>query len=236
MTEKIMNLKSKNIPVIVKITDFPSRNEIITYFKSFLPQKTSPQDYNIINKSNQILFILKDHNLAYNFTETFNKKIINNPLYSNTTCSLSFKKLQRSSSTINGTGKNKYSYIKSKIYQRNNSKLNSYVPIHKNSSLISDFERAHWAHIRDKAGIIENDSPYIDNQTKEYIEKKKNEKKWIDKKNFNHFVGKASLINNSNTNEIKNYVRKTPSLPPVLYKFRTPEKEKWVGNEDFHLY
>ena len=76
----------------------------------------------------------------------------------------------------------------------------------------------------------------MDSLTREYIEKKNNEKKWIDKKNFNVFVGKASSVNNSNSNEIKNYVGRTPSLPPVLYQFRRPQKNKWVGNCDFHLY
>ena len=232
-----MNLSPKKISAIIKITDFPSRNEIITYFKTFLPEKTSPQDYNIVNKSNQILFIVKDHNLAYNFTEAFNKKIIDNPLYYNTECSLSFKKLQRSSSTISSLRKNKnYSNVKSKLNGRNNGKLNYNIPSYKNNSFISDFEKAHWANIKDKAGIIENDSPYMDSLTREYLEKKNNEKKWIDKKNFNVFVGKASSVNNSNSNEIKNYVGRTPSLPPVLYQFRRPQKNKWVGNCDFHLY
>ena len=234
-----MNLNSKKISAIIKITDFPSRNEIISFFKSIIPQKTPPLDYSIINKSNQILFIVKDHNFAYNFTETFNKKIIDNPLYSNTECSLSFKKMQRSSSTINNlrTKKN-YSNVKSKIFQRNrnNDKLNNYEKSYKNISYISDYEKAHWANIKDKAGIIENDSPYMDSLSKEYIEKKKNEKKWVDKKNFNIFVGKASSVNNHNNNEIKNYVGRTPSLPPVLYQFRRPQKTKWVGNGDFHLY
>ena len=234
-----MNLNSNKISAIIKITDFPSRNEIISFFKSFIPQKTPPLDYSIVNKSNQILFIVKDHNFAYNFTETFNKKIIENPLYSNTECSLSFKKMQRSSSTINNIRtKNNYSNVKSKIFlrNRNNDKLNNYEKNYKNISYIGDYEKAHWAHIKDRAGIIENDSPYMDSLSKEYIEKKKNEKKWIDKKNFNIFIGKASSVNNHNNNEIKNYVGRTPSLPPVLYQFRKPEKTKWVGNGDFHLY
>ena len=231
-----MSLKSKKISAIIKITDFPSRNEIITFFKSFLPEKTSSQDYSIINKSNQILFIVKDHSLAYNFTESFNQKIIGNPLYSNTECSISFKKIQRSSSTINNIKTNKnYSNIKSRLYERN-SKNNNNASTYKNYSFISDFERIHWANIKEKAGIIENDSPYMDSLSKEYIEKKKNEKKWIDKKNFNVFVGKASSINNSSSNEIKNYVGRTPSLPPILYQFRRPQKNKWVGEGDFHLY
>ena len=233
-----MNLNSKNTSAIIKITDFPSRNEVLSYFKSFLPEKTSPQDYNIINKSNQILFILKDHKLAYNFTETFNNKILDNPFYSNTECSLSFKKMQRSQSTLNviKTNNKNYSNIKKKLYQKNKNKLNNIPSNYKNSSFISDYEKAHWANIKEKAGLIENDSPYMDSLTKEYIEKKKNEKKWVDKRNFNIYVGKASSVENYNVNEIKNYVGRTPSLPPVLYQFRKPQKNKWVGNRDFRLY
>ncbi len=76
----------------------------------------------------------------------------------------------------------------------------------------------------------------MDNISKEYIEKKNNEKKWVNKQNFNVFVGKASSINNHDKNEIKNYVFRTPSLPPILYQFRKPQKKKWVGKADFYLY
>jgi len=236
-----MSVNSQKISVIIKITDFPSRTEVIRYFKKLLPEGTSPEEYNIINKANQILFETKNHSIAYNFTEHFNQKIMDNPLYSNTECSLSFKKVQRSSSTMNFTrGKQNYSYIQSRLFKKNNSKLHknivNNIRSYKNFSFISDYERAHWANIKNKAGIIENDSPFMDIQSKEYIEKKKNEKKWVDKKNFNVFVGKASSNNNHNSNEIKNYVMRTPSLPPVLYQFRKPQKNKWVGNGDFHLY
>lgn len=233
-----MSLNSKETSALIKVTDFPSRNEIISYFKSFLSAKTSPNDYKIINKSNQILFEVKDHNLAYQITENLNQKIMDNPLYINTECSLSFQKLQKSSSAVNISNiKKNYLNIKPKQYNMNNNdnKIN-YAPLHKNFSFISDYERIHWAKIKDRAGVIKNDSPYMDSQTKEYIEMKKNEKKWIDKRNFNVFIGKATSVNNSSYNEIKNYVIRTPSLPPLLYQFRQPQKKKWVGNGDFHLY
>ena len=66
--------------------------------------------------------------------------------------------------------------------------------------------------------------------------KKNNEKKWIVKKNFDVFVGKASSLHNYNINEIKNYVQRTPSLPPILYNFRLKEKYKWISKADFQLY
>ena len=76
----------------------------------------------------------------------------------------------------------------------------------------------------------------MDYLTKEYLEKKDNEKKWVVKKNFDVFVGKASSVQSHNFNEIKNYVRITPSLPPVLYQFRRNERNKWVSKSDFQLY
>ncbi len=59
---------------------------------------------------------------------------------------------------------------------------------------------------------------------------------WIVKKNFNVFIGKASSIRNSRRNEIKNYVMRTPSLPPSLYNFREINKNKWIGKSNFVLY
>ena len=61
-------------------------------------------------------------------------------------------------------------------------------------------------------------------------------KKWINKKDFNIFVGKTSSIRNSYENEIKNYVMRTPSLPPILYQFRKTQKTKWIDTKDFRLY
>ena len=172
--------------------------------------------------------------MAYDFTEKFNQKILNNPLHSKTECILTFKKNisnQRSSSTINIKGTRNYSFIRPKLYHIKKTKI-----INQKHSFISDYERVHWAKIKDKAGIIENDSPYIDSQSKDYIEKKQNQKKWVNKQNFNIFVGNASKRISYDLNEIKNYVCKTPSLPPLLYQFRGPDKKKWIGNRDFYRY
>ena len=223
-------------PACIKITNFPSRNEVLNFFKSFISNSNISDNYNIINKSNEITIILYNHDIAYKFTETFNKKINENPLYSNTECTLTFKKLAKSSScpSIN---KKKYNFsAKQKILLRPKKNTYKKYSVNKSASFVGDYERIHWAHIRDRACIIDNDSPYIDNQSKEYREKLINQRKWINKKNFNIFIGKASSNLNNMTSEIKNYVGMTPSLPPVLYQFRSPQKNKWIVNSGFHLY
>ena len=218
---------------VIKIKNFPSRERVVKDFKSFLLERKSRERYKIVNKSNKILLYVNSPNIAYKFAERYNNKILANPLYSNSQCSLIFNKPKNNNSLLNST--RLYSNIKPKLYLPVKS-LTEEKPFIRSASVISDYERRHWANIKDKACIIENDSPYMDNISKEYIEKKNNEKKWVNKQNFNVFVGKASSINNHDKNEIKNYVFRTPSLPPILYQFRKPQKKKWVGKADFHLY
>jgi len=218
---------------VIKIKNFPSRERVVKDFKSFLLERKSRERYKIVNKSNKILLYVNSPNIAYKFAERYNNKILANPLYSNSQCSLIFNKPKNNNSLLNST--RLYSNIKPKLYLPVKS-LTEEKPLIRSASVISDYERRHWANIKDKACIIENDSPYMDNISKEYIEKKNNEKKWVNKQNFNVFVGKASSINNHDKNEIKNYVFRTPSLPPILYQFRKPQKKKWVGKADFHLY
>ena len=232
-----MSIEENNkLSAVIKIVDFPSRNEVIDYFKTYMKEKTIETDYNIKNKSNEILFIIQDHDVAYNFVETFNKEISNNLLYSNCDCSLTFKTLPRSSSLpkiIN----NRYRIISSNKLKNSNSKKKLLIlkkPLNKYSNINEgSYVQKHWADIKNKGGSINSIEPYIEEHTREYKERINNKKKWIDKKGFNNSVGKASL---NNSNFIKNYVRITPSLPPLLCQFRKPEKEKWINKSGFKIY
>ena len=229
----------KLMPVI-KIKNFPSRQRVLKDFKSFLTEKKLQEEYKIknLNKTNKLLLFLSNSSAAYKFTEKFNEKILKNPNYHNSKCSLTFKRAEKLNNPIINDMKNNNSINKPKLYlkpnRRKNKAENKYLS--KSVSSISDYEKKHWADIRDKACIIDNDSPYIDEMDKEYTEKIKYMKKWVDKKNFDIFVGKASSIRNSYKNEIKNYVIRTPSLPPLLHQFRKTQKNKWFGKKNFILY
>jgi hypothetical protein len=54
---------------------------------------------------------------------------------------------------------------------------------------------------------------------------------WIDKKGFISSVGNYR----EKCNFIKNYVNATPSNPPVIYKFRDINKNKWINKKGFFL-
>jgi len=193
-----MSLEENNeLSAIIKIVDFPSRNEVIDYFKTYMKEKTIETDYNIKNKSNEILFIIPDHDVAYKFVETFNKEISNNLLYSNCDCSLTFKKIPRSSS-LPKIIHNRYKIISSSNLKSSNSKKKLHIikkPL-KNYSNINkgSYAQKHWEDIKNMGGSINSIEPYIDKLSRENKERINNKKKWIDKKGFNNSVGKASLI------------------------------------------
>ena len=231
-----MSENPKKLVPVIKIKNFPSRQRVLNDFKLFLSERKIKEEYKIIklNKPNKILFYVTNPKTAFKFSENYNNKILTNPDYSNSECSLTFKKpenLSKSSTTV------LKDLPRKKLFLSQTRKVKSdrnYLS--KSVSSVKDYERKHWANIRERACIINNDSPYIDELDREYNEKMKNMKKWIDKKNFNVFVGKASSIKSSNENEIKNYVMRTPSLPPIKYQFRTTQRQKWIDGKDFRLY
>ena len=170
----------KKLAPIIKIKNFPSREKVINDFEKFLSERKSKEKYKIINKTNQLLFYVKNPILAYKFNERYNNKIKANSSYSNSNCSLIFNNDTKKNNISLNISHN-YSYIKPKLYLQPKSRI-IHKPLNKSVSVISEYERKHWAKIRDKACIIENDSPYMDSISKEFIEKKNNEKKWVVKK------------------------------------------------------
>ena len=228
--------ENQKIYAVIKIVDFPSRNEILDFFKSYMKELTVDNEYEIKNKSNEILLIIPNHEIALKFLETLNKEISNNLLYTNCNCSMSFKTLPPPSLALPKI-KSRYKIVTSKKLYKSRSvkKLNPVKKYNTNNSCINirSYEQKHWADIKSKAGVINSNNPYLDNHIIEYKEKMESKKKWIDQKGFNSNVGKASI---NRVNFIKNYVRITPSLPPLLYKFRQPDKNKWINQSGFNLY
>ena len=221
----------KQLPPIIRIKNFPSREKVIDDFKTFISERKLKEDYKIVDKTNQLLFYVNSPSIAYKYNERYNNKILANPLYSNSSISL----ISKDKNLKNPIFSKNYSYVKPRLLDSNNNHSKKKY-LNKSVSVISEYERKHWADIKEKACIIDNDSPFMDSTTKEYLENKKNQKKWVVKKKFENVVGKASSYKNYNFRDIKNYVMRTPSLPPVLYQFREKVKNKWVAKSDFQLY
>ena len=165
-----------------------------------------------------------------------------NSLYKNTQFSLSFKaKLNHSSSYIMKKGSR---YLTSSIHSNSRlttkkTRTDSTGKNDNNSSksrlnqLTNSYEHIHWKDVTSKAGIITNDSPYLPDE--EYVKQqyRENKKRWINKQNFNVFVGKAT---SNKAYMIKNYVQMTHSITPVLHSFRPIQKDKWMSKKRFMVF
>ena len=243
-----------NLQAIVTIEDYPSKNDVLKILKEFLEKnKNRNTQYKTLLYSNKIIITFYSSELAFGFLKRINKEIYENPYYAYTNCKLKFKKkinlLNKNHSTpsiINKSNYNKNNYklyksdFKNKSFKNNNNisknflSLDSYYNMSTiKSNIINSYSHKHWENIYSKAGVITNDgSPYISEEEKYLKERIKDKIKWINKKGFFNWVGKAT---SNKSYVIKNYVSQTPSLPPILHNFRPCDKSKWIIKDDFKV-
>ena len=206
---------------IITIEKFPSRNEIIIFINNFIINNQINSNYEIGNFSDVIKINFADKNVGYLFMKEFKKSFHNNELYKNVSINLTEKNhnFYKSKSTSNILLKSN-----NRIYQKYND----------SNILNNSYLHRHMLDISKKAGVITNSSPYMSLEHREYIEKLKNKKKWVSDRDFITSVGRP--INNKKIFIIQNYVSLTPSIPPLLYKFRNENKKKWMTTKGFKLY
>ena len=243
-----------NFQAIVTIEDYPSKNDVLKILKEFLEKnKNRNTQYKTLLYSNKIITTFYSSELAFGFLKRINQEIYDNPYYAYTNCNLKFKKkinlLNKNHSTpsiINKSNYNKNNYklyksdFKNKSFKNNNNisknflSLDSYYNMSTiKSNIINSYSHKHWENIYSKAGVITNDgSPYISEEEKYLKERIKDKIKWINKKGFFNWVGKAT---SNKSYIIKNYVSQTPSLPPILHNFRPCDKSKWIIKDDFKV-
>jgi len=243
-----------NLQAIVTIEDYPSKNDVLKILKEFLEKnKNRNTQYKTLLYSNKIIITFYNSELAFGFLKRINQEIYDNPYYAYTNCNLKFKKkinlLNKNHSTpsiINKSNYNKNNYklyksdFKNKSFKNNNNisknflSLDSYYNMSTiKSNIINSYNHKHWENIYSKAGVITNDgSPYISEEEKYLKERIKDKIKWINKKGFFNWVGKAT---SNKSYVIKNYVSQTPSLPPILHNFRPCDKSKWIIKDDFKV-
>ena len=243
-----------NLQAIVTIEDYPSKNDVLKILKEFLEKnKNRNTQYKTLLYSNKIIITFYSSELAFGFLKRINQEIYDNPYYAYTNCNLKFKKkinlLNKNHSTpsiINKSNYNKNNYklyksdFKNKSFKNNNNisknflSLDSYYNMSTiKSNIINSYSHKHWENIYSKAGVITNDgSPYISEEEKYLKERIKDKIKWINKKGFFNWVGKAT---SNKSYVIKNYVSQTPSLPPILHNFRPINKSKWIIKDDFKV-
>ena len=67
---------TKQLPPIIKIKNFPSRDKVVNDFKSFITERKLKEDYKIVDKTNnQLLFYVNSPSIACKYNERYNNKI-----------------------------------------------------------------------------------------------------------------------------------------------------------------
>jgi hypothetical protein len=249
-----------NLQAIITIEDYPSKNDILKLLKEFLQKNKNRNTQNkTVFNSNRLVITFNSSELAFGFLKRINQEIYDNPFYAYTNCDLKFKKkfnlISKNHSTPSIINQSKYyknnnninnnkllsshkNNFNNKSYKNlnllKNFSLESYYNLSTNkSNNINSYNHKHWENIYSKAGVITNDgSPYISEEQKYLKERIKDKIKWINKKGFFNYVGKAS---SNKSYVIKNYVSQTPSLPPILHNFRPCDKSKWIIKDDFKV-
>ena len=124
------------IAPIIRIKNFPSRENVINDFKSFITERKYKENYKIIYKPNSIFFKVNNPSIAYKYNERFSNKIMANPLYQNSKCSLIFQKPKKDMNTLNIS--HNYSHIKPKLYLPKNSHTKNTF-LNKSASVIGEY-------------------------------------------------------------------------------------------------
>lgn len=80
--------------------------------------------------------------------------------------------------------------------------------------------------------LVNISTPYISEEERRLLEENKAKEKWIDKKGFKQAT---SIFAARKLPVISNYVRASPSLPPINHNFREVRKDHWVNKNGFYV-
>ena len=229
-------MKSENnFAGIIKIANYTDKDKLLEEINKFLSTNYHKKDFYNIAKETPDLLILNFHSETEvaECTSRFLKLLkLENKLFSNISIFLHIKILNHP------TNKRK---INLKTLQKTNTtssivlpKLNNILSKSKNFST-NDFKSRELkrSNLKSFESIFLAQGPYKDKYEIIKEENRRNKALWLNKKGFNPFVGKETILKNSHM--IKNYVNLEPTKSPLSYRFRTEQKSKWVGEHDFYV-
>lgn len=223
---------------VVTVENFPSRVELFKLIDSFLREEGLPLSYKVFNKDNALKFYFPSPETALETVKRLSIEKVSNEYYSGMLVYLSFEnKADSSKDQIIRTnfGHRKVGRHLSSGNGQSKMKLSGKDLTNPPNPEEMSFIHRKMLDLSSRAGIINNDSPYIEEDRAFRLREKDNEKKNISKQRFNSCFGKATVSKSTN-NYISNYVNVTPSVPVNQFKFRPDEKSKWINKKGFKLY
>ena len=236
----------------IKITGFPSKDAIIEKIDNYLSKYKTNETENIYDIENETSSsILLNFHKNTEIANFINRKLkllqITNDNYSKLNCHVTVNVIspnQNEKKDENKDGKEakekspKENKVKKKnkyeIYNidtKNNPKMNKLIG--KSLNFSKRNINKYLSPENNKMKIYESiflGGPYLEKAEYERAEARKNKAQWINKKGFNQYISKQTILKNSHM--IENYL----SLEPAQdnnFNFRPIQKTKWVGKTDF---
>ena len=248
------NNKNKNeFEAKIKISNFPSKEEIIEKINLFCNQNKAKDEeaslYDIEKEtSNMILlnfhqntelanYINRELKLLQIEKSNFSKMNVNLKVKINNPNNIKKKQEKKENEDKENLNLKKKNINKNDIINidtKNNPFLNKILSKslnfnRKNINKCSNFEN-------NKLKIYESiflGGPYLNKNDLVHEENRKNKEQWLNKKGFNPYISKNTIIKNSHM--IDHILCHEPSQS-YKFNFRSVEKTKWVGKRDFMAY
>ena len=232
-----MTKSESNFIGIIKITNYTDKDKLLDIINKYLSDNYQQKDLYEIEKEAPYLLILNFHSkteIAKCIARHLQLLKLDNKLFPKINISLHIKILNHSFNKQN---------TNQKSMKKTNTITNIILPklennLSRNRNLSTNiFNFKIGMPKKSNKKIFESmflpQGPYQDKYEIIKEENRKNKALWLNKKGFNPFVGKETILKNSHM--IKNYVNLDPTESPLSYKFRKDERAKWVGEHDFYV-
>jgi len=248
------NNKNKNeFEAKIKISNFPSKEEIIEKIDLFCNQNKAKDEetslYDIEKEtSNMILlnfhqntelanYINRELKLLQIEKSNFSKMNVNLKVKINNPNNIKKKQEKKENEDKENLNIKKKNINKNDIINidtKNNPCLNKILSKslnfnRKNINKCSNFEN-------NKLKIYESiflGGPYLNKNDLVHEENRKNKEQWLNKKGFNPYISKNTIIKNSH---MIDHISWQEPAQSNKFNFRSVEKTKWVGKRDFMAY
>ena len=230
-----------NFKGLVKISNIgDNKDKIIEEVNNYIDKNYKKSDLYVLEKESPRKLVLNFHSntgVANCISRNLKLLQLENPTFSNMTVDMNVSIVNPISKLKNDSIDKSPSFRKktyiSKTPMRSNQKLNLILSNSHNFSLNNFNKNDKSRNMNIFESIFLAPGPYKDKYDIIKEENKKNKALWINKKGFNAFVGKETILKNANF--IKNYVNLGPAEEPTSNIFRKVQKSKWVGKHNFYV-
>ena len=236
----------------IRISNFSSKESLLDKINSYLKNNKNDEEeeeqspYEIEKETSNMIILnfQKDTELANYISKKLKLLQIENPNFSNLKSSLRIriinlnvnKEKQNKDENKENKEKPKNKNIANDIFNidtKNNQSLNKLLSksLNFNKRNINKYTNPK----SDKMKIYESiflGGPYINKYELKKEENRKNKEQWLNKKGFNPYIGKQTILRNSHT--IDNYLLEANQ--DNQFNFRTVDKSKWVCKDNFNPY